>query len=177
MIKSFTYPNIFRMSDGHYMVNRVTDEMLSVMWTRMSQPQKDEFAVMYGAEGAERGFRNEVKSADHAAVFFCGTDITCIMWAVWSKVGGIEGRVRVLGCVCSDFAIKRTINFIKHSAEVRSAFELMEPSDVKELYVFITKVFKQSRNWAVRVCNFKEAGMAKANGEEFAVYRHVIGEE
>lgn len=177
MIRSFTYPNVFHLSGGHYMVNHVTDEMMSVMWVRMSQPQKDEFAVMYGADGAEQGFRTEVRSADHAAAFFCCSDLTCIMWATWSSVRGIEGRVRILGCVCSDYAIRKTINFVRHSVEVRSAFELMEPGDVKELYVFITKVFKQSRNWAVRVCNFKEVGMAKANGEEFAVYRHVIGEE
>ena len=46
MIQSFSYPNIFRLSDGHYMVNRITDEMLSLMWERMSDKQREEFEIV-----------------------------------------------------------------------------------------------------------------------------------
>lgn len=167
---------IVHLSDGHYMVNHVSDEMLSLMWSKMSSPQRSEFEAVHGEKNAERGFRLEVRTSDHAVAFFCGKELTCIMWAHWQNVGG-RGRVRVLGCVCSDFAIRHTVNFVKHSKEVMEAYEMNEPEDVTELYVFIADSFKQSRNWAVRVCGFKPEGMATANGEKFAAYRHVIGEE
>lgn len=169
-------PEIFHLSDGHYMVNRISDEMLSLMWNRMSAQQRREFEIVHGAKKAERGFRLEVRTSDHAVAFFCGQELTCMMWAHWGNVGG-KGRVRILGCVCSDFAVRHTVNFVKHSKEVRTAFEITEPKEVSELYVFIDGTFEQSRNWAVRVCGFKPDGMATANGESFAVYKHVIGEE
>ena len=179
MIQSFSYPNIFRLSDCHYMVNRITDEMLSLMWERMSDKQREEFEIVYGKDRAEEMFGAEVRHADHAAAFFCGTDMTCIMWTEWIRIGGFnDGKsVRVLGCVCSDFAIKHTINFVKHSKEVRTAFELMEPSGVHEIYVMITEDFKQSRNWAVKVCGFNECCLVNANGKKFVMCKHIIGED
>lgn len=176
MINSFVYPNYMSLSDGHYMVHKVTDEMISVMWSKMSRPQREEFEILYGEEEAFDGFKTEIKDANHSAAFFCGMELTCLIWADWGEIGGM-GRVRTMGCVCSDFALKHTINFVRHSKEVRDAFMLLEPSNVHEIYVFITETFKQSRNWAVRVCGFKEHCRAKAKGEEFVCYKHVLGEE
>lgn len=176
MINSFVYPNYVRLSDGHYMVNKVSDTTSSLMWTKMSRSQKEEFEILYGVDKAEEMFKKEIEEAEHKAAFFCGTDLTCLMWSGWGNVGGM-GRVRTLGCVCSDWALHHALNFCKHSKEVRDAFMLFEPSDVRDIYVFITKTFRSSREWAVRICNVREHCRVKANGEEFVCYRHVLGEE
>lgn len=164
------------LSDGHYMVNMVTDEMINLMWKLISRPQRAEFETVYGKESAFEGFRCEIHEADHSAAFFCGTKITCLMWTTWCHHTGINEHARTLGCVCSDFALKHTINFVKHSAEVRDAFMMNEPPEVSEVYVFIADDFKSSKEWAVRVCGFKKVCMASANGGDFVCYVHRIGE-
>lgn len=169
-------PEVVHLSDGHYMVNHITDEMLSLMWSKMSAPQRQEFEIVHGVKKAERGFRLEVKTSDHAVAVFCGQELACMIWAHWQTVGGL-GRVRVVGCVCSDYAFRHTVNFVKHSKEVMDAYEMKETSDVTKLYTFVTDSFKQSRNWVVRACGFKPEGMATANGEKFAMFSRTIGEE
>lgn len=176
MIMAYNHPNIFHLSNGHYMVNEVTDAMISLMWTSMSRKQSEEFERVYGVENAREMFEKEIRHADHSAAFFCGQYLTCIMWGDWTEIGGL-GRKRVLGCVCSDFAVKHTLNFVKHSKEVRDAFMLMEPCEVNEIYVFIADDFVQSKNWAVRVCGMKEVGDATFGTEKFKAYIHVRGEE
>jgi len=168
---------VFHLSDGHYMVNHVTDCMITVMWSLMSEPQREEFEILYGKGRGFGGMRREIRESDHAVAFFCGGKITCLMWAAWQDQDGIKEHARTLGCVCSDYALKHTINFVKHSKECRDAFMLTEPPEVSEIYVFITEHFKSSREWAVRVCGFKEVCKATANGGHFVCYRHVIGED
>lgn len=167
---------ILRLSCGFYMVNHVTDSMISLMWNEMSEPQKEEFEIQYGKDKAFYGMKEEINGSEHAVAFFDGIKLACIMWADWREHGGI-GRVRTLGCVCSRYAQRHTLSFVKHSKECRDAFMLTEPSEVSELYVFITESFSCSRNWAVRVCGMKEFCRATANGESFICYRHRIGED
>ena len=164
------------LSGGHFMVRDVTDMMIDLVWHRMSAPQIEEFEILYGKEEARSCFGAEIRASEHKAAFFRGGELTCLMWSGWGQVAGM-GRVRTLGCVCSDFAIHHSVEFCKHSKEVCEAFMLDEPPDVKEIYVFITETFKQSRNWAVRFCGFKEDCVAAANGGRFVCYKHVIGED
>lgn len=167
---------VLHLSDGHYMVNHVTDSMIAMMWHSMSDPQKEEFEILYGEGKGFDGMKEEIRSSDHAVAFFCGLQLTCIMWAQWQDQEGIKEHARTLGCVCSDFALKHTVNFVKHSKECRDAFMLTEPKEVDEIYVFITEHFKSSREWAVRVCGLKEVCKATANGGHFVCYKHVVGE-
>ena len=179
MIQSFAFPDLFRLSDGHYMVNRITDEMISVMWARMSRLQKEEFELLYGEDEAFECFKGEIRHSEHQAAFFNGSEITCLMWSDWADVKGVGEHLRTLGCVCSDWAFKHPLNFCKHSCEVRDAFMLMEPPEVKEIYVFITKHFSQSRKWAAKICGCKElieVRGGKGNGS-FMMYRYRIGED
>lgn len=165
------------LSDGHFMVHSVKEMTCSVMWAKMSAPQRHEFEILYGEEGAFDGFKNEILESPHREAFYCGCDLTCLMWAGWSKVGGESGKLRTLGCVCSEWALRHPLNFCKHSKEVRDAFMRGEPDDVREIYVFIDDTFKSSKNWAARICGLKEYSMAKANGSDFVCYRHVLGED
>lgn len=174
---SATADNItLRLSCGFYMVNHISTEMMSLMWSEMSRQQKEEFEIQYGKDGAYEGMCSEIREADHAVAFFDGLKLACLMWANWQTHEGI-GTVRTLGCVCSQYAVRHTMSFVRHSKECRDAFMLTEPPDVSELYVFITESFSCSRNWAVRVCGLKEYCKATANGESFVCYRHKVGEE
>lgn len=164
------------LSCGFYMVNHVTEEMMSLMWSEMSEPQRNEFEIQYGKEEAFNGMCEEIRGAEHAVAFFDGISLACLMWADWREHEGL-GRVRTLGCVCSRYAQRHTLAFVRHSKECRDAFMLTEPPEVSELYVFITASFSCSRKWAVRVCGLKEYCTATANGESFVCYRYRIGED
>ena len=166
---------VTQLSDGHFMVHGVSDAAITVMWNRMSRPQKEEFEIAYGVESAFDKFREEIRHASHKVACYCGCDLTCIIWSDWADIGNV-GRIRTVGCVCSDFAYRHPMNFCKHSKEVRDIFLRGEPkgkNGAKEIYVMITETFKSSRKWAVKFCGCEEAYLAKCNGHDFVVYRFV----
>lgn len=172
--------DIFHLSDGLYMVNHITGAMASWIWNSMDANQKEEFEIIYGVDDAFNGFVSEIRASDHCAAFFDCTEICCMMWAGWQKVPVFGNRrVRTLGCVCSEYAKKHMFKFVKHSKECRDAFELMEPKEATEIYVFITESFKQSREWAIRICGLKHECSCVGGklAGDFVCYKHVYGED
>lgn len=168
---------VLHLACGFYMVNHVTKHMIDYMWHEMSIPQKEEFEIAYGKDNAYDGYCKEIKSSDHAVAFYDGTQLACLMWAHWRDHEGI-GRCRTLGCVCSSYAFRHTMSFVRNSKQCRDAFMLTEPASVSEIYVFITDTFTSSRNWAVRVCGLKEFCKAESeSGDKFVCYRHRVGED
>lgn len=176
--------DVFRLSGGYFMVNHIIPEVVNILWNNITKEQRDEFIVAYGSEEkAEEGLKNEIRTADHAACFFDGTTCVGMMWAHWVENDDpeIEGeleekRIRMLGCVTTKRMRDRAYAFARHSDEMRDAFEMTEPPEATELNVAIRKNFKQSNDWAVRMCKFREVGEFEINKEPFVFYQHIHGE-
>jgi hypothetical protein len=164
----------FNVAPDTYLVPRVTTEMMRVMWSSMSEPQREEFRTIYGERYAELFFYKEIRDAEHSAAIFVGPQLACLMWTGWSA-GKNGKRLRTMGCVCSEYAIRNPVGFVKRTRAGRDAFLMSEPPDVEEVFVCIDGTFQQSRNWAVRVCDFREYCRLMVNGKEVVCYHYKIG--
>ena len=169
--------DVVPLSGGWYMVRHVSEDMCRHMWQVMDDNQRGEVYALYGddEQKAMDGMWNECKTSDHQAAFFEGTTLVCIMWAAPTPVTGV-GTLRVMGCFCnSEYARNRTLAFVKKTPECRDAFELDEPPDVTEIYVFIAEVFEQSKKWAVMFGGMERAFDARFNEHRFVCYKRMIG--
>jgi hypothetical protein len=147
------------------------------MWRVMDENQRGEVYALYGndEEKAIDGMWEECRISDHQAAFFDGTTLVCIMWAAPTPVTGV-GTLRVMGCFCnSEYARNRTLSFVKKTPECRDAFELDEPKDIAELYVFIASGYRQSKKWAVMFGELTKAFDARFNEHRFVCYKRRIG--
>lgn len=170
------------LSGGWYMVRHVSKEMCLHMWNVMDEYQRDELRALYGEddEDAKQGMWKECSDSEHQAAFFDGATLVCVMWADWVTVrfkedGGRQTK-RVIGCFCnSEYALNNTMSFAKKTPECRDAFELYEPSDVSELYVFIAKGYEKSKKWAVMFGGMEKVCDAWAGEHEFVCYKRPIG--
>ena len=169
--------DVVQLSGGWYMVRHVSEDMCRHMWQVMDDNQRGEVYALYGddEQKAMDGMWNECKTSDHQAAFFEGTTLVCIMWAAPTPVTGV-GTLRVMGCFCnSEYARNRTLAFVKKTPECRDAFELDEPPDVTEIYVFIAEWFEQSKKWAVMFGGMERAFDARFNEHRFVCYKRMIG--
>jgi hypothetical protein len=165
------------LSGGWFMVRHVSKEMCRIMWRVMDENQRGEVYALYGNDEKKAldGMWEECRTSDHQAAFFDGTTPVCIMWAAPTHVTGV-GTLRVMGCFCnSEYARNRTLAFVKKTPECRDAFELDEPKEATELYVFIASGYKQSNKWAVMFGGMTKAFDAHFNEHPFVCYKREIG--
>ena len=170
--------DVVPLSGGWYMVRHVTKPMCELMWSKMDEFQRNELRALYGSddEKAKEWMWRECNESGHQAAFFDGPVLVCLMWAEWTTVGGIDGKLRVLGCFCnSEYALEHKMSFVKKTPECRDAFELYEPSDVSELYVFIANGYEKSKKWAVMFGGMEKVCDAWAGEHEFVCYKRPIG--
>ena len=166
------------LSGGWYMVRHVTKPMCELMWSKIDEFQRNELRALYGSddEKAMEWMWRECNESGHQAAFFDGPVLVCLMWSEWTTVGGIDGKLRVLGCFCnSEYALEHKMSFVKKTPECRDAFELDEPKEATELYVFIASGYKQSKKWAVMFGGMTKAFDAHFNEHPFVCYKREIG--
>jgi len=166
------------LSGGWYMVRHVTRPMCELMWRKMDEFQKDELRALYDGDDShvKDGMWRECNNSRHQAAFFDGTTLVCVMWAEWTTVDGIDEKLRALGCFCnSEYAREHTMSFVKKTPECIEAFEVDEPPEATELYVFIAKCYDKSRKWAVMFAGMEKAFDAHSKGHPFVCYKRLIG--
>lgn len=169
--------DVVPLNGGWYMVRHVTADMCELMWNVMDEHQRGEVRALYGDDddGAVEGLCRECAESDHQAAFFEGPTLVCVMWAAWIPIGGVGTR-RVLGCFCnSEYARERTLAFVRKTPECRDAFELDEPKEAAELYVFIASGYEQSKKWAVMFGGMEKAFDARFNEHRFVCYKRKVG--
>lgn len=170
--------DVVPLSGGWYMVRHVTKSMCELMWSKMDEFQRNELRALYGNddEKAKEWMWRECNESGHQAAFFDGPTLVCLMWAELTTVRGIDGKLRVLGCFCnSEYARERKMSFVKKTPECRDAFELDEPKEAAELYVFIASGYEQSKKWAVMFGGMTKAFDAHFNEHPFVCYKREIG--
>lgn len=176
MIEAFVFPYFILLSDGYYLIRRISDNMIRLQWEKMSAPQREEFEILYGKDKAFECFRGEIKTSSNTAAVFNGRELVGLLFSDYANVKGF-GRVRALGCVCNtEWCEKHKVDFCKHCKELFEAFALFEPEDAEEMCVFITSKFKESRKWAVKFCGMKEHIDIVCNGESFKMYKRKLWE-
>lgn len=170
-------PMVFNLPNGYMMYNDITKSIASCAWGLITKEQKDEFVALYGnEEAAEKGITEEILSAEHRASFYKGTDLMALMWSgnEWSENGAC---FRTLGCVTTRAMRRHWISFAKHSIDMCEAFMLHEPKNVSDIFVAIQSSYKQSCEWARRMCGFRQVGLTEVNGEPFEIYKHNLFKE
>jgi hypothetical protein len=170
-------PMVFNLPNGYMMYNDITQSIASCAWGLITKEQRDEFVALYGSEeDAEKGITHEILSAEHKASVYRGTELMGLMWADYDRSD--DGTcLRTLGCVTTKAMRKNWISFAKHSIDMCEAFMLNEPKDVSDIYVAIQSSYRQSCEWARRMCGFRQIGLAVINGEPFEIYKHSLSKE
>lgn len=170
-------PSVFRLSSGFLMFNDITENIASCAWNLITDEQRDEFVALYESEeAAKQGIYDEIKGAEHKASFYRGTDLMALMWSGWERDD--DGKCyRTLGCVTTRSMRRQWMQFAKHSMEMCEAYMLNEPPSVNEIFVAIQTSYKQSCEWARRMCGFRQVGLTQINGEPFTIFMHRIGGE
>ena len=169
--------SVVPLGGDYYMVKHVTKSMCEIIWNFIDDNQRAELFALYGKDEAtaKEGLWREICESGHHAAFYDGLTLVCAMWAEWTEIKGV-GLRRVLGCFCNtEYAKRMTRKFVKFTPICRDAFELTEPSDVDELFVFIDEKFDSSRRWAVKAAGFVKAFDAHFNGYPFVCYSRKIG--
>lgn len=166
-----------KLPQGYVMCDYITDSIANMAWRLVTDEQRKEFIALYGdEEKARNGMRQEILTAEHKASFYNGIELMALMWT-GDELTDEGKQIRTLGCVTTRTMRKHWVSFAKNSLAMCKAFMKREPKYVKEVFVGIQSSYKQSCEWASRMCGFKFLYETEVNGEPFSLYVYEIDRE